>query len=265
MRRERSVGGLVRKVVADVRKKGAFGSQSIGDADRILDGGMGRMRLVAQAIEKQDIKVLQAGERCFGDVTEIGEIGGAAEAVSEDFSFPVNHWNWLEGAAEQLENSMDRLEFEPGEASEFVVGVEDIAEHVADELGGIGASVERNFTVAVIAEWAKVVDAEDVVGVGMGIEDRIDLRDVLANGLLAKIGGGVNEHRLTAELEQDRRAGSAIVRIGRMADRAAAPNGGHAHRCAAAQHGKRCLHRGLLPATAPGLCGGRERAFVTST
>src|SRR6516164_3817539 len=116
-----------------------------------------------------------------------------------------------------------------------------------------------------VAERAKVVDAEDVVGVGVSVEHGVDLADALADGLLAEVGRSVDKDHLSTEFEEDGRAGAAVVRVGRVADGAGASDRGNAHRGAAAQHREGSLHRVLLPAAASGFFGARERALVTST
>jgi hypothetical protein len=63
------------------------------------------------------------------------------------------------------------------------------------------------------AEGPQIVDAENVVRMGVGLEHGIDPGDVFANRLLAKVGGGVNQNDLAAKLEQDGWPRAAIVGI----------------------------------------------------
>ena len=42
-------------------------------------------------------------------------------------------------------------------------------------------------------EWAEVVEAQDVVGVGVGVEDGVDVANFFAEGLGAEVGAGVDE------------------------------------------------------------------------
>src|SRR5215470_20440015 len=99
----------------------------------------------------------------------------------------------------------------------------------------------------------------------VGIKHRIDAADPLSNRLFTKVRRRVNQYYLTCIFNENRRPGAAVVRISGVADSARAADGWHAHGRTAAQHGQGCLHRVLLPAVAPGGCGGRANALVTST
>ena len=86
------------------------------------------------------------------------------------------------------------------------------------------------------AERAKIVDAQNMVSVTVSVEHGIKFANARADGLLAKIGSGIDEHTLSTILDEYRRPGTAVVRIGRMTHGAVAADGGYAHRRAAAQH-----------------------------
>src|SRR3954466_5102890 len=94
----------------------------------------------------------------------------------------------------------------------------------------------------------------------MGIEDRIERADVLANRLLAKVRRSVDNYRPPVIFNEYRGARSLVTRIGRMTNQTVAANRGHAHRCAAAQHGQRRLHF-----AAGACCAFLAIALVTST
>src|SRR5215467_7209682 len=99
-----------------------------------------------------------------------------------------------------------------------------------------------------------------MIGMSVRVEDGIKMANVLANGLLAKIGRRINEYRVSAVLDQHGRARSPVAAIGRMTNRTTAANRRHTHRCAAAQHRERCFH---FPAGT--CCGPLASALVTST
>src|SRR5580692_1541768 len=99
----------------------------------------------------------------------------------------------------------------------------------------------------------------------VGEKDSIKFENVLADRLLAEIGSGINEYALAAELNQNRGAGTTVVRVVRTTHIAIAPDGWHAHGRAAAQDRERSLHRLVAAAVEAGVCGGRASALVTST
>ena len=87
----------------------------------------------------------------------------------------MNHRHRLETCAKQFNRAVDRFQFDLGQSAKFVVGVEDVAEHVAQKLGCRRVGVERQLARLVLeTERAQIVDAENVVGVGVGVEDGID-------------------------------------------------------------------------------------------
>ena len=116
-----------------------------------------------------------------------------------------------------------------------------------------------------ISKRPQIVDAKNVIGVGVGVEDGVELRDVFAQCLLAEVGRGVDNNVAAVVCEHDRRTGAAVVGIGGMANRAIAPDGGNAHRGATAQNRQLRMHQPLVPVLGPGACGARASALVTST
>jgi hypothetical protein len=64
----------------------------------------------------------------------------------------------------------------------------------------------------------QIVDAVDMIGMGMGVKHGIDMAQAFAQGLLAKIGGGVDDDLLIAMSNQHTAAGSPVTRIGGTAD-----------------------------------------------
>ena len=53
------------------------------------------------------------------------------------------------------------------------------------------------------AEGAEVVQAEDVVGVAVGVEDGVDAADAFAEGLGVEVGAGVDEDDVVVVGDED--------------------------------------------------------------
>src|SRR5258708_32484719 len=101
---------------------------------------------------------------------------------------------------------------------------------------------------------------------GMRIKDRVQTGDLFSYGLLAEIGGRVDEDATSVVLHHHRWPGAAVVRVVRGAAAARAADSRHAHRRAAAQHGEYCFHF-LIPAGWPppgGRAGALAMALVIS-
>jgi hypothetical protein len=92
-----------------------------------------------------------------------------------------------------------------------------------ERLGVDGDSISILYRVG-----AKVVEACDVVGMAMGVEDSIEVWDGGAEGLGTKIGGGIDDDAEGAFFDPDRGAKSAVAWVGGGADAAGAGEEGDA-------------------------------------
>ena len=77
-------------------------------------------------------------------------------------------------------------------------------------------------------EGTDVVKAENVVGVAVGEEDGVELGDADAEGLVAEVGGGVDDNVAVVEAKPDGWAEAVVAGVGGGADVAIAADGGDA-------------------------------------
>jgi hypothetical protein len=202
------------------------------------------MRHMTQRVEKQNVETVQLLQRGGRNFAVIGEIGSRSATEAEDWSFSVYYRQRLEARAEKLDRSVDGMQIDERKSSEFIGRFEDVAEHGAKKFAGMWRGIERHPAGSVEKrQRAQVVDSENMVGVGVGVEHGIELSHVFAQRLFAKIGSAVDHHMASVVAEEDRRTGAAVARIGRTADGAVAADGGYPHRCAAAQYCQCRLHR----------------------
>src|SRR5205085_116896 len=108
------------------------------------------VRLVAQRVKKKHVEPVQARARSRGNVAEVGEIRGAAEAEAVDFRVAMQHRDGLKPRAPQLDGAGDGLEFHLRQATVFVVALEDVAEHRAQRGRGVLERVKRNGPVLAV-------------------------------------------------------------------------------------------------------------------
>jgi hypothetical protein len=118
--------------------------------------------------------------------------------------------------------------------------IEDVGEGAAQILERAIVGVARNRRLLQHVEAAYLVEAEDVIGVTVGEQNRIDARDAVGQRLFAQIGGSIHQHtadaaHVTVRLEENRWPGAAIARVVRVADGAGAANHRHAVRGAGAE------------------------------
>ncbi len=115
----------------------------------------------------------------------------------------------LEGIGETLAD--------PGQHGRITIGIDDAA----------GRDVEL----------AHIVDAIDVIGMGVGVEQRVDPLDTRRQALHAQIGRRIDQQPGRPLVDQDRTALAPIARLGGRADGTAAADHRDAGRGAAAEHG----------------------------
>src|SRR5437588_2620558 len=192
------------------------------------------MRPVPQSIEKQNIQIFQLHKRLLRDFTEVGQVGCRSETKSNDLGVSVFYRHRFKAGSKQFYRTIDRIQFNLCQPTVLVVGVEDIPEHGSQEFGSFRPRIERNFPSPMKAQRTQIINSQTVIGVGVSIENRIELADLLTDGLLTEIRSGVNEYSLTVIFHQHRGPGATVARIRRMAHGTVTADGGHTHRCTAA-------------------------------
>ena len=142
------VGGGVVEVVRHVGEEGAARLDLLDQRDGVVEGGVGGVRLAAQGVEDEDVEVCEQREGFGGDVVEVGEVGGGAEAVAGDGLAAVG-----DGDAEEAARRRDRwragcggdaIEVDAGAGGVAVVLAEGVVEDALDGGGGGVVGVERH-------------------------------------------------------------------------------------------------------------------------
>src|SRR5260370_1565931 len=100
------------------------------------------MRLMPQRIKKQNIQPFQLIQRRLGNLAVIGQIRRRSKAVAINLSLSVDQDDRLKAYSQHVHRPVDRLQFKLRQAAEFVVSIEDVAEHAPQKRSGIGAPVE---------------------------------------------------------------------------------------------------------------------------
>ncbi len=188
-----------------------------------------------ERVEKQDVQATQPLHRLWRDLAEIGEIGGRAKTETLNLHGAVDDLDRLKTRAEKLDRSVDVVHLHARQAAVFVIRIEDVTEHALHGLGGIRVRVQRNLVGMAEAQGPNIVKPEHVVGVSMSIEDGIQPLYPLANGLLAKVGRGIDDHAPLRIFEHDRGPGAAVAGIDGRTHAALAPDGWDSHGGATAQ------------------------------
>src|SRR3954452_23473496 len=133
-----------------------------------------------------------------------------------------------------------------GQGGVIGIAVENILEDTFDLVRGRRTGVKRHraFLVAK-AQRTEIIEPENVIGMCVGVEDRVDARDALANGLRVEVGRGVYENDAAVISDHHRWSRAPVVRMDRRADAAVATERGDTHRSAPSEHGECRLHATL--------------------
>ena len=233
--------GMV-EVVADVGEEGLCGLELLDDGDGLGEVCVAGVWLAAEGVEDEDVESAQEAQGVVAEVAHVGEVGGCAEAVAGDLLAAVDDGDAAEAGTEEGDGGagglVDAVEADAGAGGIAVEGAEGVVEDALDGVGGGGVGVEGEGVGVFEAEGAEVVEAEDVVGVRVGVEDGVDAGEVLAECLRVEVGAGVDEDGFVLVLDENGGAGAAVMGVGGGADRAIAAQGGHAHGRAAAEEGE---------------------------
>src|SRR5215471_3084900 len=161
------------------------------------------MRLVAQSVQKKNIQATQASHRFGGNFTEVSKIGSRTEAKAMNFSVAMENLYRFKTGAEQFQRTVNVIDLDARNSAVFVVGIKDVFENFLQGNCGVRKRVERNLLRAAEAQRPDIIESKHMIGVCMGVDDRIQAADPLADSLLAEIRRGIDEHATLRILQHD--------------------------------------------------------------
>ena len=191
--------GVEAHLVADVGEEGLAGL-AVGDyGEGLGQGEMGEVLTLTEGVDNEDVEIGEFGELATVDMVHVGDVGqGGAVAVvdaeAEDGEVLVEP---LEGGDDGVADGErgaggDVVEGGFGKAGVLMV-LEDVAIVVADGRDGVGVGVDVHVLMLNPVEGADVVDAADVVAMGVCQQNCVEMRDVVAEHLCAEIGAYIDE------------------------------------------------------------------------
>src|SRR5580704_15604738 len=135
------------------------------------------MRDVAKRIEDEMVESAEERLGRLGNRAEICEVGGVAETKTEDVARAVHGGNGSEFDSQQRERTVYRVQIYAGQRTVGGRIVKDVRERFLQhtQRGFSGINRNRGFLFQVVG--ANVVEAEDMVGVRVGVKDRVEAVD----------------------------------------------------------------------------------------
>ena len=116
------------------------------------------------------------------------------EAIAGDFEVSVHERDRSKGDAGDIDRAIEAEQLNPRAVWGRSRRREGVGEDAFEYFGCGPVGVQGELPVAMReAQGAEVVEAQDVIGVRVGVEDGIDVADAVARRLLAEIGAGVDE------------------------------------------------------------------------
>ena len=195
---------VVVDLVCEVGEEGLPGLERGRKGERIVQGQVSGVVLHAEGIDDEEIEILeesQTGVRNDFDVAHISKRApvGKSEEEAEGFHRRMLDGEGRDGEVADREGALEEVDLGAHIAA---VGVlHGPGEHAAEGLDRFGAGMERKGIVPMPAEGAQLIEAGDVIEMGVSVEDGIDFAKILAQGLFAEIGTGVDEDRDLGGLE----------------------------------------------------------------
>ena len=118
----------------------------------------------------------------------VGQIRAVAKPKAMRSALAVCHTNGMKcdaGRADWL--IFKKMRAQPGTARLRWLAVEDVLKSTLDGVKGFGRTIDRDFLLLQKVEWPYVIEAENVVGVGMGVEDSVQPLNAEVQCLIAEI------------------------------------------------------------------------------
>src|SRR5580692_1815015 len=124
--------------------------------------------------------------------------------------------------AQEFDRILRELQSDTGHGAERWLVVEDVGKNAADDSKRFLVAVDRKRRALADIEGANIVETENVVGVAVREKNCVEAIESDAEGLLAEVGGGVDDHVLAVAGDEQGRAEAFVVRVVRMANAAGA-------------------------------------------
>lgn len=238
MIRQGFVRAVVIVIVGQVDEVALLCSDFFDLSQGFVEAKMGGVRCVAQSVDEQQVQIFEQAIGLVGDAVRVREPSGVADAVilGHGTGGAVTAGDGLDRNAHTVELVFDNMGIQLRDKC-FVSGcgiknVRKFFDNVRNR-GAVAVNRENGLLVSVVD--AQLVDAMDVIGMGVGIEHGVDVKNPMGECLLSQIRAAVDQEDLAVYLKQARRAQAFIFGIVGRAHGARAANIRHPARRSGSQ------------------------------
>ena len=230
----------VEGAVGEVGEPGALGFDVLSDFDGLGDGEVGGVRFFAEAIDDEDGDMTDKIADGWGDGGAIGEVDGAGaaravESESRGGDTAVRDGERNKSGGADSERAGDGVCFRADVGGATYFEIESVVEGFFEAGESEGIGVEGDAVTIFDGVGAEIVEAGDMIGVAVGIEDGIEAGNGGAEGLGSEIGRGIDDDAEVFVFEPDGGAESAVAGVGGGTDAAVAGEHGNALRSSCAE------------------------------
>lgn len=221
--------GIEAHLVADMREIGFARSNSLHNLKSLRKTEMGEVLGLAERIDNKDVNTFELVELVGVDMVGVSDIAQTPYTIAQNGQSLVHGFdgNDRDAAKMQLLIACELMKSGFGQAWELVV-VEYIMIISLDGNAGLMVAEDIHLLVLYIVEGADIIDATNMIAVGMGDKNSIKMRDMLAEHLLAEVGTDINENIVAAVgFDKGRSAQMPIMPVVRGANRALTSNYGY--------------------------------------
>ena len=179
--------------VGEMGQPGLLGMDIVGHFDGFGDGQVGGVRLVAQSVDDEDRDVTNEIPDVGWHGGAIGQIDGPGAAIpiqakAGGGNSTMGDGERNKGDGAEGKGALDSVGFGADVGSVAVMEVESVIESLVETGKGVGVGIDGDAISVFNRVGAKVIEAGDVVGVAVGVNNRVEPRNGGAQGLGTKIG-----------------------------------------------------------------------------
>lgn len=235
---ELGVGGFVAEIVANVREPSVLGREFADESEGLVDGRMHGMRSVTKRVEDEMVEIAQKSFGGFRYGAEIREVGDGADAEAVHGERAVLGGNGNDACAEKFKGAIQWMKLNLRKRAFRGLRLKNVREGAAENREGFFRGINRDGGFLLLIERTNVVEAKNVVGVGVSVENGVEAIDILTQGLMAEIGRGVDDDVAAAVGKQYGRTSALVARVRGSTHFATTSQSWNAHRRAGAKNGE---------------------------
>ena len=178
----------MKSLVGEVGEPRLSGPDVLGDFDSLGDGEMGGVGFLAKSIDDEDGNMAELMADRGGDGGAIGQVGGPwltadIDTESGGGDAAVRDGEGGKSNCAERERAGDGVRLGANVGGASFEKIEGVVESFFEAGKSEGIGVDGNTVTISDGVGAEVVEASDMIGVAMGVEDGIDFGDGGAQGL----------------------------------------------------------------------------------